>query len=59
MDEEAKKLLLRIAENTDKILCAIETPEKPSQKVINYIGLGASIAGIMSLIDLLKNWFGG
>jgi hypothetical protein len=32
---------------------------KPGQKVINYIGLGASIAGIMSLIDLLKNWFGG
>ncbi|GHV70051.1 hypothetical protein AGMMS49928_16010 [Spirochaetia bacterium] len=59
MDDEDKKLLLRIAENTDKILYAIEIPEKPSQEAINYIGLGASVAGIMSLIDLFKNWFGG
>jgi hypothetical protein len=59
MDDEAKSNLMRIAENTDKIVVAINKPEMLSQKIIHYIGIGASIAGIMSLIDLLKNWFGG
>jgi hypothetical protein len=59
MDDEAKRNLMRIAENTDKIVVAINKPEMLGQKLINYVGFGARIAGIMSLIDLLKNWFGG
>jgi hypothetical protein len=29
------------------------------KKVIDGIGIGAGIAGILSMLDLLKNWFGG
>jgi hypothetical protein len=59
VDEEAKKLLLRIAESSEKILLVMTEPEKLGQKFMNWVGLGAGIVGIMSLVDMLKNWFGG
>jgi hypothetical protein len=52
-------VLTRIDENTNKLFTAATQPEKFGQKIMNAVGLGAGIAGIMSLVDILKNWFGG
>ncbi|MDR0562079.1 MAG: hypothetical protein LBG73_05260 [Spirochaetaceae bacterium] len=59
MDDEAKAILRRIAESNENILKTLTKTDPPIKKVIDGIGIGAGIAGILSMLDLLKNWFGG
>jgi hypothetical protein len=52
-------LLRQIAENSGKILAVLTKPEKPVKKVIEAITIAAAISGMLSAIDLIKNWLGG
>jgi hypothetical protein len=58
-DDEIKTVLLRIAESNERILAAITKPDKPVKKVIEIITIAATISGLLSAIDLIKNWLGG
>ena len=59
MDGDITALLQRIAESNEKILAALTKPEKPVKKVIEAITIAATISGMLSAIDLIKNWLGG
>jgi hypothetical protein len=59
MHGDITALLQRIAESNEKILAALTKPEKPVKKIIEAITIAATIRGMLSAIDLIKNWRGG
>jgi hypothetical protein len=59
MDGDITALLQRVAESNEKILAVLTKPEKPVKKVIEAITIAATISGMLSAIDLIKNWLGG
>ncbi|GHV30595.1 hypothetical protein AGMMS4952_17840 [Spirochaetia bacterium] len=59
MDAEDKAVLRRVAESNEAILAAITKPDKSAKRIVEIITLGATISGLLSAIDLIKNWLGG
>ena len=50
------------AERLDKIISLLEEIAKPpsiASRIVNGIATGAGILGMIGIIDILKNWFGG
>jgi len=50
------------AERLDRIISLLEEIAKPpslASRVVSGIATGAGILGILGIIDILRNWFGG
>ena len=46
----------------DKIVFLLEEAAKPpslTSRVVNGIATGAGILGIIGIVDVIRNWFGG
>jgi len=46
----------------DKIITLLEEIAKPpslASRIVSGIATGAGILGVLGIIDILKNWFGG
>ena len=55
MDEDIK----HIRETLDKVLVTLEKPENKYHKLFEMVALVVTISGIVSVIDILRNWIGG
>ena len=56
MDEKA------LFDRLDKMTSLLEEIAKPpslTTKIVNGIATGAGILGIITIIDVIRNWFGG
>jgi hypothetical protein len=59
MDKVVEQLE-RINSKLDTIIATMKYPKGVMEKVLEYGGVGVSILGILSIIDLIRTWiFGG
>jgi hypothetical protein len=53
-------VLQHIADTLDEVLTVLKKPESKIGKVLETAGAAVSILGILSIVDVIKNWiFGG
>ena len=43
----------------ERMLDVMKAPENKFVRLMNIVGTGVSIAGIISLIDIIRKWIGG
>jgi hypothetical protein len=49
----------RLIDGMDKLVDAIPKPSGRLQRVIEILITVATVAGVLSAIDIVKNWLGG
>ena len=59
MDKEDKDTLKNINKTLDKILVILQKPENRLARIFEISAAGVGILGILSIIDILRTWFGG
>ena len=59
MKKEAGDTIRHISDTLDKILEVLSKPPNKAVKIFELISMGIGIVGILSVIDILKNWLGG
>lgn len=59
MDNEDKAILRQIANGVDALVAAIPKPANPMDRAIGIAITIVTIAGILSVIDVIINWIGG
>jgi predicted ATPase len=56
MDDKDSKTLEHISSILDTMLAIMQKPENKLLKIMAVIGNAVSIAGIIALIDIIRNW---
>jgi len=59
MDKEDKDSIKHISETLDNILVILQKPDNKLAKIFEIAAAGVGILGILSIIDIIRNWFGG
>ena len=59
MQEEDKDKIRHISETLDKILDLLQKPENRLARIFEIAAAGVGILGILSIIDIIRNWIGG
>ena len=59
MTEEDKKIILHMSETLDKILAVLSKPENKFTRILDIAAAGITLLGILSIIDVIRNWLGG
>jgi hypothetical protein len=57
--EKIVEKLDNINKTLEEILAVMQTPQSTINKVLEYGGAGVSILGILSIIDIIRNWIMG
>ena len=57
--KEDKDVIRHISENLDKILMVLQKPENKVARIFEIAAAGVGILGILSIIDIIRNWIGG
>jgi hypothetical protein len=56
VDEKNSKTLEHISITLDTMLAVMQKPESKLLKIMAVVGNAVSIAGIIALIDIIRNW---
>jgi hypothetical protein len=59
MEKEDSENIRRLRESVDKILGIMEKPKKMIARVLEGVALGVGILSVLSVIDIIRSWFGG
>jgi len=59
MTEDDKAIILHISATLDKILGVLAKPESKVRRILEIVAAGITILGILSAIDIIRNWLGG
>ena len=59
MDKEEVVLLRHISETLDKLLTILSKPPNKTARIFEIAATGITIFGIVSAIDVIRNWIGG
>jgi preprotein translocase subunit Sss1 len=59
MDKEDKETIRQISETLNRILVVLQKPENKWVKIFEFAAASVGILGILSIIDIIKNWLGG
>jgi preprotein translocase subunit Sss1 len=57
--EEDRSVILHISDTLDKILDVLTKPQNKLVKIFEIVATGIAILGILTVIDVIKNWLGG
>lgn len=59
MTEEDRAVLLHMSETLDKILGVLSKPQNKFVRIFEIVATGIAILGVLTVIDVIKNWLGG
>jgi adenosyl cobinamide kinase/adenosyl cobinamide phosphate guanylyltransferase len=59
MEKEDRDTLRHISETLDKMLAVLSKPQNRVLLIMNTVGSGITLLGIISIIEIIKNWAGG
>ena len=59
MEKEDQETMRHMSETLDKILTVLSKPANRLTRIFEIIATGITILGIISAIDIIKNWIGG
>jgi hypothetical protein len=59
MEKEDREIIRHISETLDNVLIFISKPPNMLVRVFEITATGITLLGILSIIDIIKNWFGG
>jgi len=59
MDEKALEQWIKTNKILEDISNTIKTPKTMLERVLEYGGAGVGILGILSIIDIIRNWILG
>jgi hypothetical protein len=59
VEVEDRETIRHMSNTLDKILTVLSKPSSRLARVFELAAAGVGILGILSIIDILKNWIGG
>ena len=59
MEQEDRETIRHMSETLEKILAVLLKPEKMGVRALEIAGAVVSVLGILSIIDIIRNWFFG
>jgi hypothetical protein len=59
VEVEDRETIRHMSNTLDKILMVLSKPSSRLARVFELAAAGVGILGILSIIDILKNWIGG
>ena len=59
MEKDDKDTIIHISETLDEILGVLKKPENKLARIFEFAAAGVGILGILSIIDIIRNWLGG
>ena len=59
MDKEDSQTIKHMSETLDKILAILAKPPNKTARIFEIAATGITIFGIVSAIDVIRNWIGG
>ena len=59
MELEDRETLRHISETLDEMLSIQKKPRSKIERFFEILGTGVAILGILTIIDVIKNWIGG
>ena len=59
MEAEDRETIRHMSNTLDKILTVLSKPSSRIARIFELAAAGVGILGILSVIDILKNWIGG
>jgi hypothetical protein len=59
LEKEDRETIKHISNTLDKILAFLSKPASRIARIFDIAAAGVGILGILSIIDIIKNWIGG
>jgi len=59
MEKEDWDAIRHISETLDEILAVLSRPQNRVMLILNTVATGITLLGIISILDIIKNWIGG
>jgi hypothetical protein len=59
MEKEDSDAIRHISETLDDILVVLSKPQNRVMMILNTVATGITLLGIISILDIIKNWIGG
>jgi len=59
VEAEDRETIRHMSNTLDKILTVLSKPSSRIARIFELAAAGVGILGILSVIDILKNWIGG
>jgi energy-converting hydrogenase Eha subunit F len=59
MDKEDRAIIIHMSETLDTICAALSRPPNKLARVFEIAATVITLLGILSVIDIIKNWLGG
>jgi len=59
MEKEDRDAIRHISETLDGILAVLSKPQNRVMVILNTVATGITLLGIITILDIIKNWIGG
>jgi len=59
MDKTEREIFVHLSSTVDKILLTLQKPKNRMVTIFEIAAAGVGILGILSIIDIIRNWIGG
>ena len=59
MEKEDREIIIHMSETLDTICAALTRPPKKLARVFEIAATVITLLGILSVLDIIKNWIGG
>jgi len=59
MEKEDRETMRHMSETLDKMLVVLSKSPNKGARIFEIIATGITILGVISAIDIIKNWIGG
>ena len=59
MEQEDRETLRHISKTLDEMLAIQKKPRSRIERFFDILGTGVAILGILTVIDVIRNWIGG
>jgi hypothetical protein len=59
IEKENREAIRHISETLDSMLAVLSKPQNRVKTVMDTVGSGLALLGILSAIEIIKNWIGG
>ena len=57
--QEDRETIRHISDTLDKIHMVLSRPQNKVLIIMNAVGTGITLLGIITIIDIIRNWIGG
>jgi len=59
MEKEDRDAIRHISKTLDEILAVLSKPQNKVMLILNTVATGITLLGVISVLDIIKNWIGG